>query len=357
MSLLADVQVTVGTFSERVALEVADGEVVAVLGPNGSGKSTLLRALAGVQPLTDGRIELDSAVLDDPRAGILVPPERRPCGVVFQDYLLFPHLSVQANVAFGLRNQGATKADAAGQALEWLDRMGVAEQASLKPARLSGGQAQRVALARALAVDPRLLLLDEPMAALDIGQRGSVRHELRLHLHRFGGLCVLVTHDPLDAAAIADRLLIVEDGTVVQAGTLGSITARPRTRYVAELAGLNLLRGRATGYELVLEGGAALQTASSVAGDVQAVIAPRDIAIYLDAPVGSPRNTWRTEVAEVHFLGDRARILLGAPIRLAAEITTVSLSTLGLTEGDSVWASVKATQIDVYPGNDSSEVT
>jgi len=356
VSLHADVQVTVGAFSEQIALEVADGEVVAVLGPNGGGKSTMLRALAGIQPLRDGRIELDGAVLDDPRAGILVPPERRPCGVVFQDYLLFPHLSAQDNVAFGLRNRGATKSDAAGRALEWLDRMGVAAQASLKPARLSGGQAQRVALARALAVDPRLLLLDEPMAALDISQRGSVRHELRLHLHRFGGSCVLVTHDPLDAAAIADRLVIVEDGAVVQTGTLGAITARPRTRYVAELAGLNLLRGRATGYELVVEGGTALNTASSATGNVFAVIAPRDIALYLDPPTGSPRNTWPTHVDEVHFLGDRARILLDAPIRLAAEITTAALSTLGLTEGAPVWASVKATQIDIWPDDDSSEV-
>jgi len=354
MSLLADVGVTVGGFSEEVALEVADGEVVAVLGPNGSGKTTLLRALVGLQPLTSGRIELDGAVLDDPRVGVLVPPERRPCGVVFQDYLLFPHLDAQANVAFGLRSQGVAKADAARRALEWLDRMGVAPQASLRPGRLSGGQAQRVALARALAVDPRLLLLDEPMSALDVGQRGSVRHELRVHLREFGGSCVLVTHDALDAAAIADRLVIVEDGAVAQTGTLEAITTRPRTSYVAELAGLNLLRGMASSSELVLPGGTALQTASTATGGVLAAIAPRDIALYLDPPEGSPRNAWPTRVAEVHLLGARARVLLDDPIRVAAEITTVSLSTLGLTEGAPVWASVKATQIDVYPDDDSS---
>ncbi len=154
MSLQADVVVTVGDFSEQVGLEVGDGEVVAVLGPNGSGKSTLLRALAGIQPLHAGRIELDGVALDDPATGTLVPPEHRPCGVVFQDYLLFPHLNAQANVAFGLRNRGATKAEAASRALEWLGRMGVAEQAFMKPGRLSGGQAQRVALARALAIGP-----------------------------------------------------------------------------------------------------------------------------------------------------------------------------------------------------------
>jgi molybdate transport system ATP-binding protein len=349
VSLVADVGVTLGGFSEHVALEVADGEVVAVLGPNGSGKSTLLRALAGLQPLSTGRIILDGTVLDDPDAGVLIPPERRSCGVVFQDYLLFPHLTAQANVSFGLRSRGATKSDAARRALEWLERMGVAQQASAKPARLSGGQAQRVALARALAMDPRLLLLDEPLAALDIGQRGSVRHELRGHLQGFGGSCVLVTHDALDAAAIADRLVIVEDGAVVQSGTFAAVNARPRTSYVAQLAGLNLLRGMASGSELVLDGGAVLHTASSLAGDVLAVIAPRDVALYLDRPAGSPRNTWSTRVAEVHLLGDRARVFLGEPVRVAAEITTVSLSTLGLTEGITVWASLKATQIDVYP--------
>ena len=354
MSLQADVVVTVGDFSEQVGLEVGDGEVVAVLGPNGSGKSTLLRALAGIQPLHAGRIELDGVALDDPATGTLVPPEHRPCGVVFQDYLLFPHLNAQANVAFGLRNRGATKAEAASRALEWLGRMGVAEQAFMKPGRLSGGQAQRVALARALAMDPRLLLLDEPMAALDVGQRGSVRHELRVHLREFGGSCVLVTHDPLDAAALADRLVIVEHGAVVQVGTLRAVTTRPRTGYVAQLAGLNLLRGRASGSRLILEGGEALHTASPVAGMALAIIAPRDIALHLDRPTGSPRNAWSTRVAEVNLLGDRARILLDAPIAVTAEITTVSLSSLGLTEGAPVWASVKATQIDVYPDDESS---
>lgn len=354
MSLVAEVGVTVGDFSEQLGLEVGDGEVVAVLGPNGSGKSTLLRALAGLQPLRAGRVELDGVVLDDPARGTLVPPEHRPCAVVFQDYLLFPHLSVLANVAFGLRNRGATRGDAASRALEWLGRMGVAEQASMKPRHLSGGQAQRVALARALALDPRLLLLDEPMAALDVGRRGSVRHELRRHLGEFGGSCVLVTHDPLDAAALADRLVIVEQGAVVQEGTLHAVTTRPRTGYVAELAGINLLRGRADGSRLVLAGGAALQTASPVVGEALAVVAPRDVALYLDPPTGSPRNTWPTRVAEVNLVGDRARVLLDPPIVLTAEITAVSLATLGITEGALVWASVKATQIDVYPDDEPS---
>ncbi len=357
MSLLADVGVAVGDFSEQVALEVGDGEVVAVLGPNGSGKSTLLRALCGIQPLSSGRIELDGAVLDEPKTGTLVPPEDRSCSVVFQDYLLFPHLSAQANVSFGLRNRGATKTDAAKRALEWLARMGVAEQASTRPGRLSGGQAQRVALARALAMNPRLLLLDEPMAALDVGRRGSVRHELRLHLREFAGSCVLVTHDPLDAAALADRLVIIEQGSVVQVGTLGSVTTRPRTGYVAELAGLNLLRGRASGARLVLDVGEVLQMANPMTGEALAVIAPRDVALSLEPPTGSPGNAWPTRVAEVNLLGDRARVLLDLPIAVTAELTTVSLATLGLTEGAPVWASVTPSQIDAYPDEGIPVVT
>lgn len=352
MSLSAEVDVTVGTFEQRLLLDVAAGEVVAVLGPNGSGKTTLLRTLAGLQPLSGGRIELDGVVLDDPAAKVLVPPERRPCGMVFQDYLLFPHLTAVANVAFGPRSRGVAKANATQTAVEWLERMGLADKAQAKPRQLSGGEAQRVALARALATDPRLLLLDEPMAALDAGVRGSVRHQLRHDLRAFRGSCVMVTHDPLDAAAIADRLVIIENGRLVQQGTLQEVTTRPRTGYVAQLMGLNLLQGRADGPSLVLADGTRLETAGQFAGEMLAVIAPRDIALYLDPPGGSPRNTWSTRVAEVHLMGDRARVLLDDPIRVTAEITAVAMAELGLTEGAPVWASVKATQIDVYRADD-----
>ena len=352
MTLDAHVEVTLETFMLCLDLGVADGEVVAVLGPNGSGKTTLLRALAGLQPLSAGQIVLDSSILDDPSAKLLVPPEQRPCAMVFQDYLLFPHLTAAANVAFGPRSRGIPRAEAERRALAWLDRMGLADKARSKPGQLSGGQAQRVAVARALATDPRLLLLDEPMAALDVSVRGSVRHQLRRHLGEFGGSCIMVTHAPLDAAAIAARLIILEAGHLVQQGTLREVTTRPRTGYVAELLGLNLLRGRASGTTLALAEGTTLQIADPNHGDVFAVIAPRDIALYLDPPEGSPRNTWATHVAEVHLMGDRARVLLGDPIGVAAEITAVALAELGLTDGAPLWASVKATQIDVY-GADS----
>jgi molybdate transport system ATP-binding protein len=349
MSLTAEVHVTVGSFVERLDLQVDDGEVVAVLGPNGSGKSTLLRALAGMQPLAGGRIVLDGAVLDDPSAGILIPPEHRSCGVVFQDYLLFPHLTAAANVAFGLRCGGTSKAEANRQAGMWLDRIGLADRASAKPAQLSGGQAQQVALARALAPGPRLLLLDEPMAALDVSARGAVRHRLRSHLEAFTGSCVIVTHDPLDAAALADRLVVIEEGREVQQGTLADVTARPQTNYVAELVGLNLMEGHAEGSRFVMDGGFALETADPAFGPRLAAIAPRSIAVHLEKPSGSPRNVWRTRVAEVHLVGDRARVLVDEPVRMTVEITATALAELRLTEGSPVWVSVKATQIETYP--------
>lgn len=167
---------------------------------------------------------------------------------------------------------------------------------------------------------------------------------------------MLVTHDPLDAAAIADRLVIVESGRIVQQGTLEAVTTRPRTHYVAQLMGINLVRGRGSGTSLMLPGGQTLEVASPVDGETLAVVAPRDIALYLEAPEGSPRNTWATRVAEVHLMGDRVRVLLDAPIRMAAEITAVSLAELGLTDGSPVWVSVKATQIDVY-GDDGQSHT
>lgn len=229
-----------GAFRLDVALSVAPGEVVALLGPNGAGKTTALRALAGLTPLTGGRLRLDGTALER------TPPEARPVGVVFQDYLLFPHLTALDNVAFGPRCHGATKAEARAQAAEWLDRLGLADRAGAKPRKLSGGQAQRVALARALATRPRLLLLDEPLAALDARTRLEVRAQLRRHLAEFEAVAVLVTHDPLDAMVLADRLVVVEDGRVVQEGAPSDIARHPRTDYIAQLVGLNLYRGRPT---------------------------------------------------------------------------------------------------------------
>ena len=253
MTVAAEMHVELGTLHLDVDLAVEAGEVVALLGPNGAGKTTILRALAGLQPLDRGQITIDGRLVDDPATGGFVPAEERPVGVVFQDYLLFPQLTVLENVAFGPRSRGTPKAAARAQAQRWLDRVGVGDLAGHKPRKISGGQAQRTALARALATEPHLLLLDEPLAALDATTRTAVRRDLRRHLADFDGATVLVTHDALDALALADRVVILEDGSVTQAGTLAEVTTQPRSSYVADLIGMNLLRGDAHGTTVDLQ--------------------------------------------------------------------------------------------------------
>jgi molybdate transport system ATP-binding protein len=317
--------------------------VVALLGPNGAGKTTALRALAGLIPLDHGHITLDGRRLEK------VEPEHRRIGVVFQDYLLFPHLSAVDNVAFGPRCRGTAKAEARQQALAWLDRVGLAEHAGKRPRELSGGQAQRVALARALVTDPRLLLLDEPLAALDARTRLDTRAHLRGHLAAHPGATVLVTHDPLDAMMLADRLVIVEDGTIVQSGDAAAITTQPRTDYVARLVGLNLYRGRADGHVVRLTDNFALTTASEQRGEVFVAFPPSAVALYAGRPAGSPRNTWPAEVATITRQGDSLRIELTGPITAAADITPAAAVELGLEPGRRVWATLKATEARSYP--------
>ncbi|MFG3247700.1 ABC transporter ATP-binding protein [Streptomyces sp. NPDC048187] len=332
-----------GGFRLDVALTAAPGDVVALLGPNGAGKTTALRALAGLVPLSDGHLRLDGVELDR------TPPESRPVGVVFQDYLLFPHLTALDNVAFGPRCRGASKAQARAQAAAWLERLGLAGHATAKPRRLSGGQAQRVALARALATHPRLLLLDEPLAALDARTRLDVRAQLRHHLADFEAVAVLVTHDPLDAMVLADHLVVVEDGHVVQEGTPSHIARHPRTDYIAHLVGLNLYRGWAEGHTVRLDDGPAITTTEELTGPVFVAFAPSAVTLHRDRPTGSSaRNVWRCEVAGLETHGDRIRADLTGELPLAADLTTPAAAELGLHPGAVVWATVKATQTHAY---------
>ncbi|MEV8428810.1 ABC transporter ATP-binding protein [Streptomyces sp. HUAS 31] len=333
-----------GTFRLDVPLSVAPGEVVALLGPNGAGKTTALRALAGLVPLSGGHLRLDGAELERTR------PESRPVGVVFQDYLLFPHLSALDNVAFGPRCHGATKAEARAGAAEWLERMGLSAHAGSKPRKLSGGQAQRVALARALATHPRLLLLDEPLAALDARTRLDVRAQLRHHLAAFEAVAVLVTHDPLDAMVLADRLVVVEDGRVVQEGTPSDIARHPRTDYIAHLVGLNLYRGEAQGHTVRVDGGPAITTTEDLTGPVFVAFPPGAVTLHRDRPAGSSaRNHWRCEVVGLETHGDQIRADLTGQLPLAADLTTIAAAELDLRPGATVWATVKATQTHAYP--------
>ncbi|MEV6520097.1 ABC transporter ATP-binding protein [Micromonospora chalcea] len=335
-------------FALDVRLRIAAGEVVALLGPNGAGKTTALRVLAGLHPLTAGHLTLDGADLDRPDRRVWTPPERRPVGVVFQDYLLFPHLSALDNVAFGPRRRGADKRAARARAQTWLDRVGLGDQARRRPRQLSGGQAQRVALARALAVDPALLLLDEPLAALDARTRLDTRAELQRHLGAHPGATLLVTHDPLDALVLADRLVIVEHGRVVQEGDAATVTARPRTDYVARLVGLNLHRGRADGHTVTV-GELALTTADTVHGDAFVAYPPAAVALHPSRPEGSPRNVWAATVTGVQRHGDNLRVQLAGPVEVAADVTPAAAAHLGLTPGRPVWAAVKAAETRAYP--------
>ena len=349
MTLDARIVRVLGSLTLDIDLTTKDGETVAILGPNGAGKTTAFRCLSGLLPIDEGRIELDGKVLDDPEANVFVSPERRPAAVVFQDYLLFPNLTALENVAFGLRARGVDRTTARARAEAWLDRVGLADHSQHRPRALSGGQAQRVALARALATEPRLLLLDEPLAALDAGTRGTVRRDLRRHLSTFDGVRLLVTHDPVDAYALADRVVILETGQIVQSGTLADVSAQPRSRYIADLVGVNLLTGSAARGTITTSAGGRIVAADPIDGPAFAVIQPHAVALYRSPPDGSPRNVWASTVADVDQRADRVRVRLDGSVPLVAEITQAALATLALRPGDAVWASVKATEVVTYP--------
>ncbi len=331
-----------------VALEVAPGELVALVGPNGAGKSTMLRAIAGLQAIDRGRIALDGEVLDDPDADIFVAPNRRQIGIVFQDRLLFDHLSVAENVAFGLRSRGTSRRDARAAADTWLGRMGVSSLANARPAELSGGQAQRVALARALAFEPRLLLLDEPFAALDATTRVEVRRDIREHLSTLDIPRIIVTHDPVEAISLGSRIVVLEDGLIAQQGTPDDIRAHPRSHYVAGFLGINLLSGVLRDGTLTLDDGTAVAVADrDTAGPATATIHPNAITLSRGAPESSARNAWATVIDDVDDEGDRVRVRVGAPLPLTVEITPEARRDLAITPGSSVWVSFKATAVSV----------
>lgn len=350
MSLHSEIHLERPDFTLDLALDARDGETIALLGPNGSGKSTTLRCLAGLEQPQRGIVEITGTTVTDTERGIDVSPERRSVGYVFQDYLLFPHMTVLDNVAFGPRSRGTDRRAAQARAGEWLERLEIADLAERRPGRLSGGQAQRVALARALVTEPELLLLDEPLAALDAGTRSTVRSLLRRHLADFRGAVVLVTHDPMDAMVLADRVVVLEQGRVVQTGTPGDIARRPASDYVAQLVGVNMLRGQAADGTVALEGGGEIRIADQViAGPVIVALRPEAVSVHLQHPEGSARNVWQASVTALESRGDLVRVELDGPPSVTAVITPGAVADLGLHEGARVWLSAKATELDVYP--------
>ncbi|MEP7370547.1 MAG: ABC transporter ATP-binding protein, partial [Dermatophilaceae bacterium] len=295
--LRTEIQLTRGLLDLDIDLNAEPGQVVAVLGPNGAGKTTLLHALAGLVRLQRGRIQVAGCLWDSPEENAWMAPEKRRTGLVLADHLLFPHLSVVDNVSFGPRSRGVAKAIARSRAVAELEALGLADRVQVRPSELSSGQAQRVSLARALATDPDLLLLDEPLSALDPATRAQTRADLGARLRAFAGITILVTHDPLDALSLADRLVFIKDGELVQEGTPHEVIAQPRDAYVAQVVGLNFLRGqRISDQQVDVDGTLIVAPEIPAEGPVCVTIPPSAVALYLTRPDGSPRNTWPVTV-------------------------------------------------------------
>ncbi|NUT56384.1 MAG: ABC transporter ATP-binding protein [Thermoleophilia bacterium] len=316
-------------------------ETLALVGPSGAGKSSILRAIAGLLRPERGRIALGATAWLDTAAGVDLPPERRSVGLVFQDYALFPHLDVRRNVGFG----GRRRVD------ELLERFRISQLANARPGSLSGGERQRVALARALARDPDVLLLDEPLSALDAHTRALVRSELAELLAELSLPTLLVTHDFEDAAALADRVGVIVEGRILQLGTAAELLAAPADAFVAGFTGANLLHGTARPgpdglTEVVLDSGESAYSADGGEGRVGLAVYPWEVALARVESTDSAVNHLRGDVRSLVALGNRVRVRVGP---LTAEITSASAERLGLAEGEPVVASFKATAARLVP--------
>lgn len=353
--LRARLRVRRGSFELDCALEAEPGKTLVVAGPNGAGKSTLVAALAGLVPIDRGEVWLSGRLLERAPGGPRLSPQARGIGVVFQELRLFPHLSALDNAAFGLRARGRARREARAQARGLLADLELDAVRSQRPRSLSGGEAQRVALARALAIQPELLLLDEPLSALDLERRPRVRALLQGVLRRFRGVRLVITHDPVEALLLADLLAVIEDGRIVQAGAPDALRARPATRFVASLVGQNLIEGEvrceAGTTWLEVEGGRLIVASGDVAPGSMALarIAPSAIVLSRERPNSSARNVLRGRVTSLDVSGDRARLHLDTTPPLWCEITRAAVAALGLEKDQPVWATLKATEIDVYP--------
>ncbi len=340
-----------------IEIDAAPGTVTAILGPNGAGKSTLLSVIAGLQRPDRGRVELDGRLLTDTERGLAVAPHKRGMALLAQEALLFPHMSAAANVAFAPRSTGRSRREAKDIAAHWLDAVDATALADRKPGELSGGQAQRVAVARALAAEPQLLLLDEPMASLDVSTAPALRSLLRRVLRTGQQTALLVTHDALDALALADRVVVVEGGRVVEEGEVRQVLSRPRSAFAARVAGINLCSGEIDAdANLVTESGDVVYGASDevLAPGVRAVAVfrPTAVAVYSELPHGSPRNHFPITVAEIENRGDLVRLRGeedGHHAALMADVTPAAAADLDLTVGASVHFVVKATETSIYP--------
>ncbi|MDE0161207.1 MAG: ABC transporter ATP-binding protein [Acidimicrobiaceae bacterium] len=325
-------------------LDIGEG-VTAVIGANGTGKTTLGRAVAGLDRLASGRLEIAGAVADDPAAGVFVPAHRRRVAMVFQDLRLFGHLRVIDNVAFGLRRAGAGRAGARRQAAALLERVGVDSAAwQRRPAALSGGQRQRVAVARALAPEPEVLIVDEPLASVDSSGRASLRALIDGSPARH---TLLITHDPVDVATLAERVVVLDGAAVASRGSAAEVTASPGCEWAASFLGANVVPGRAHGTSVTTGTGLVLTVASEADGPVYVTFPAHAVTLHHDRPGGSARNAWQAELERVDLDGERARVHLAGPLAVRADITRRSADELELRPGLTVWASLKATELTV----------
>ncbi|MCB0933916.1 MAG: ATP-binding cassette domain-containing protein [Mycobacterium sp.] len=341
-----------------VRFSVAPGEVLAVLGPNGAGKSTVAAVIAGIVRADEAVVRVGNRTVTDTRRGLQVPPHERRVGLLSQNPLLFPHLSVLGNVVFAARLRARSRLESRRAARSWLETVGVAELASRRPDELSGGQAQRVAIARALAAEPDVLVLDEPLAGLDVAGAAALRAVLGTVMAQ-GSPVILITHDLLDVLALADRVLVIEGGRVAEAGTARAVLAAPRSRFAARFAGVNLISGILVGDGTLHSAGGQIwhglhvDETFSAGQEAVAVFSPSAVAVFRDQPHGSPRNRIRVRVDGLEVSGDVVRVRSadqpdGAP-GLAADITQEAATDLRLAVGEAVWFSVKTQEVRLHP--------
>ena len=363
---MADLEVsaTVASRGLDVRFSVAAGEVLAVLGPNGAGKSTTVAVIAGLLQADNAVVRVGTRTLTDTGAGVAVPTYDRRIGLLLQDPLLFPHMSVIGNVEFAARRH-ADRSAAQQCAQRWLTEVGAQDLADRRPAELSGGQAQRVALARAMAAEPDVLLLDEPLAGLDVAAAAATRPVLRRVLTANFRAALLISHDLIDVLTLADRVLVMEDGKVAEVGPVAQVLAAPRSGFGARVAGVNLVRGvlvepgvlRAEPVpglpEMLWHGNPADHLAPGQ--DVSAVFSPAAVAVFRDQPHGSPRNSIRVRISGLEVNGAVVRVRAeeqvdGAP-GLAADVTPDAVADLGLQAGEQVWFTVKTQAVGLHAGS------
>ena len=353
--LSVEVKKKLREFPLEIGFEVKPAETLVIIGPSGCGKTTTLNLISGLLDPDEGRMALGDRVLLDCASRVSVPTEQRRIGYVFQDFALFPHMTVKENVAYGLRARRRPKAEIPKKVDEVLGLVGITHLRERRPGALSGGERQRVALARAIACDAEILLLDEPLGSLDAQTRNQVRGELQRMLRVIGRIAIMVTHDYIDALTFGDKICVMDRGRVLQMGPREQLLHHPKSRFVADLTGVNFFEGTISsgaedGLAEVWVGDSCLHAASGRRdmGGVLVAFFPSDVTIGRERPTGSARNVFQSQIREIIHMGDKVRLSLNGALPMSAEVSADALDELSVREGDTVYASLKATAIRTY---------